>query len=217
MQNFVKAFQLRKQISKSLKCAPLKVKSITGQYLPNTHRVFSNFDVYAGRMIHLYNPDSSTREHTKSTFDELHMVIDNADVALMDDLVSYYEKALCRAMQIGLLYLPCVYKRYDLLANIKSNFGDYDINYSPVITEVTPVSSIKDIATIFANAVKNNTACGCVCICVEDNVQENFLSNYCKIFSDFSNIYNKYLINEFNEKRNNVKYQHRNDFDPSLF
>ena len=224
--------------SKSLKSSPVPIKEVTGAYLPK-HKLFNNWITLAGRPIYLYNPPQVTETaESKSAKDKLHNLIReitekqeklkekntniekiNAQLKkeYLSALVGAYKSVLIEELKAGIVRIPCIYTAYDHTANVKSDYGSHTINYSPIITKVTLVKSIQETANHFALAVLESKSCGVITVVCKTSVSETSIPEFIRIFSEISDEGNSIEIEEFTHKKNNRKYQHRNDDDPSKF
>lgn len=224
--------------AKSLKSSPVPIKEIMGTHLPK-HKLFNNWITLAGRPIYLYNPHQVTETvNSKTAKDKLHEIIceitgkqeklkeKNPNIEKINTqlkkeylsvLVGAYKAVLIEDLKAGIVRIPCIYTVYDHTANVKSDYGSYVINYSPVITKITPVKNIQETANHFALAVLESKSCGVITVICKSEVSETSISEFIRILSEISEEGNSIEIEEFTHKKNNKKYQHRNDDDPSKF
>jgi hypothetical protein len=76
---------------------------------------------------------------------------------------------------------------------------------------------ISEIANHFALAILEKKTCGVITVVCKKEVLENQIPEFIKMLSDISDEENTRRIEEFTHKKNDKKYQHRDDNDQSMF
>ena len=233
-------FSKKDSISDIMKTSPVPVKEIHGSHLPK-HKLCNNWLSFAGRATNLstsYLPKESETEAMQTARRQLQEIlfeirekqenlkekktsIEKMNAQLKKEylsvLVSAYKTLMAEELKAGVIRIPCMYSVHDHTANVKSNYGSYTINYSPKLTTITTLKTIQEIANHFALANLENKTCGVITLVCKTAVMENQIPDFIKMLTSISDEENSRRIEEFTHKKNDKKYQHRDDDDPSKF
>ena len=233
-------FSKKNGVSEHIKSSPVPVKEIHGSHLPN-HKLCNNWLTFAGRATNLstsYLPKESETEAMQTARRQLQEIlfeirekqenlkekktpIEKMNAQLKKEylsvLVSAYKTLMTEELKAGVVRIPCIYTVHDHTANVKSNYGNYTINYSPRLTTITKLKTMQEIANHFALMTLENKTCGVITLVCKNAISENYIPEFVKMLTSISDEENSRRIEEFTHKKNDKKYQHRDDDDPSAF
>ena len=119
----------------------------------------------------------------------------------MEQLSMAYLNLLRAEMQLGTMRIPCTVSPYDSGANVRSHHGAWDINYSPTITVVTPMTSVKAIAEHFANCLMSNKRCTLLTFDFKRKVNEEDLPKIQEMAIEMVGVFNEYFIKEYAKRK----------------
>lgn len=131
-------------------------------------------------------------------------------------LVKAYVALLKAEAQLGCVRVPVTYHRYRENTKVSSHYGKWDINYSPVLSTVpTPSTDVfKSTAQLFAKTLLNQEHYSTITVQLTAPVHEQDYVKTHMLMQQFCNDYNLYLAEEFEEKKDDIHYRHRDDRDP---
>ena len=143
--------------------------------------------------------------------------------AMMEEYGERVYQAYCKLMReelmLGCVRVPAVCSRLAPDAKTKSKYGDWMICYSPVITEIpTPTTdAINTAAKLFTEALLLHKPCSVITVNFKDWVTEPCVTGVQVRIKQLCDAANQFASAEFEEKKNDAKYQHRNDWDYAKF
>lgn len=227
---------------------PADIHEIRGEYLPDLP-LCENFMLLAGRSIALLNgphakPSAEYEEARQALRNILFMDVlslrdeyytDNmseeewkvarevfhkaAYEKFYEQLKQAYIRLLNEEAKLGCVRVPVKYQQLDETARVQSQYGDYTVSYSPVLTEaiLTEPKVIAATAAIFAEAYLMEAPCAAITINFKRAMREIDYFKAQSVMGEFFHTINDYLCDEFEEKKNDTKYRYRNDWDPELY
>ena len=137
-----------------------------------------------------------------------------------EQLKAAYEDALKEELKVGLVRIAYLPELLDQEAKAKSHYHDGLVNYSPVLLYITKLSSdnmLENMAELFTQAYMRLTPCSLIDVYLGREIQEKELLDVYTMMGDVLCVLNRWKTAEFLKKKDNVKYQHRHDVDPSKF
>lgn len=138
----------------------------------------------------------------------------------IEKLVHAYETALREELDAGQVQVLYVPKVFDPSATVKSLREDQEICFSPVLTTIvkpTDNDVIKKTANLFAHAYLESLPCNLMSVYIGKNLSEEDVLRVYDMMEEIFAVLNAYFVYEFYHKKDNKKYQHRNDWRLSGF
>lgn len=135
-----------------------------------------------------------------------------------EPLKQAYINVMTEEAKLGCVRIPVKYQLLDETARVQSQYGDWTVRYSPVLTEVllTEPKAIAATAAMFAEAYLMEKVCAVITINFKRAMREIDYFKAQSVLGEFFHTINDYLIEEFEQKKDNEKYRYRNDWDPKL-
>ncbi len=141
----------------------------------------------------------------------------------LESVRTAYENALREELRNGLVRIVYIPERFDKTATVQSYYMNFQINYSPTITTIArPVcvndtTVIEKMANLFARAYLEPLPCALMSVYLGNEISEDEVSRIYDMMVEVFDVLNAYHVEEFQRKKNNKKYQHRDDCDPATF
>ena len=163
-----------------------------------------------------YITDNMSDEEYESAREQFHKA---AYAKFYEPLRKAYIRLMTEEAKLGGVRVPVRYQLLDETARVPSKYGDWTVRYSPVLTEalLTEPKAIAATAAMFAEAYLMETPCSVITIHFKRAMREIDYFKAQSVLGEFFYTINDYLIEEFEEKKNNEEYRYRNDDDPALF
>lgn len=133
-----------------------------------------------------------------------------------------YENALREELKNGLVRVVYIPETLDKTATVQSYYMDCQVNYSPTITNIAKPACVNDanviekMANLFAHAYLEPMPCSLMSVYLGNEVSEAEVFRVYDMMAEVFDVLNAYEVKEFQRKKNNKKYQHRDDCDPAL-
>lgn len=202
-----------------------QVRSISGQYLPGFIRQCNNYIQLAGRAIALvptaYLSTSKNngyyRRAQRALRDAIGVVTTSPSDACaisVEQLSAAYLNLLRAEMQLGTIRVACISSPYKSDTNVRSHYGSWNINYSPLIVEIAQMDSVEALAQHFADCLLSNRQCNLLTFDFKHSVKEEDFPVIQEMAIEMAECFNRYFIKEFEERQYDTEYQHRDDWDP---
>lgn len=137
-----------------------------------------------------------------------------------EDLAEEYRKVLELEYRDGTVRFPAQITPYCSDTKVKSQYGNWEINYSPKIISFIqlPVDdSLQHQATLFAENWILKRPCKLVSVYFGREIPVSAYQTLFQMFSEIFRIMNAYQIQEFEEKKDDRQYQYRSDWNPAEF
>lgn len=231
--------KLHQSYKRLLDKLPCPLKQMHGSDLPNLPKC-TNFITLAGRSIHLTSgiPDDDIhRQHrelihgiinaerfnkdeewakSNPSPEEKAAFVEEQFEKYYDRLVQSYERVIDKDYAEGIIRIPCSLASYNPNVTIKSRFGDYNVQYAPVITTIPKLSGhiTTSIAKIFAAAVLKHEPCDVITLYLSKPVSFQHHENIISLITEFIDACNEFYVEEFKERHSEASYQYRYDIDP---
>lgn len=141
----------------------------------------------------------------------------------MESVRIAYENALREELKNGLIRIVYIPETLDKTATVQSYYMDRQINYSPTITNIAKPACVNDtnviekMANLFAHAYLDPLPCALMSVYLGNEISEDEVSRIYDMMAEVFDVLNAYEVREFQRKKNDKKYQHRDDCDPALF
>ena len=130
-----------------------------------------------------------------------------------------YLELLREEAKLGCVRIPARYRRLHRNTLVTSQFTGRDLNYSPVMTEVPSVHTDAIFATAkeFTDAWLSGMPCSVVSVQLKKPVTESEYMKTQIVMKQVAALANLYYLEEFEERKDDIHYRHRDDDDPALF
>lgn len=135
-----------------------------------------------------------------------------------NNLTQAYVNLMTIEASMGCVRVPVMLSRLHQDAEVKSYFGDYTVNYSPVMHEpqLTGANAIELTARLFATAYIKEESMSVITVKCHKAIQPRNYMLVQSVLSEFCELANAYAQAEFEDKKNDEKYQHREDLNPMM-
>ena len=221
---------------------PAKLMHMSGTDLPDLP-LCGNFVQLAGRTIALQNSAVSDLESTEyleardALRNLLYIQVEDTwtdinaattDVSAeerreklyhqMNDIVKQaYIRLMTEEAKLGCVRIPVQLNHLCDDTKVQSYYGDWQINYSPVLHScmLTGAKAIEETAKIFSKAWLKNEYCAVITVRFNKEIRQRDYLMIQGSISEFMELVNQYLIEEFNQKKDDEVYRHRFDDDPA--
>lgn len=163
-----------------------------------------------------YITDDMSESDDETAREEFHKAV---YAKFYEPLRQAYIRLMTEEAKIGIVRIPVRYQFLDETARVQSKYGDWSVRYSPVLTEalLTEPKAITATAAMFAEAYLMETPCSVITIHFKRAMREIDYFKAQSVLGEFFCTINDYLIEEFEEKKNDEAYRYREDEDPALF
>jgi hypothetical protein len=131
-----------------------------------------------------------------------------------------YKDVLTEELKHGLVRVYYLKQPFNESAEIKSNHGDWKLNYSPKVFNVLEPAEgdiLNSCASLCAKSFLEPLPCYTFKLYLGKEANENDIIKLSMMMNEIMNVLNHYSIKEYSKKRNNNKYRHRNDFNINNF
>lgn len=201
-----------------------KIQMISGKSLPEFIRQCNNYIQLAGRAIvlpptfRLTDKGGENYHQARRALRDITDIIatspsDTCSVSL-EQLSKAYFDLLKAELQAGFVRVPCICSPYQPDANVRSNYGAWEVNYSPELIAIKPMVSLEALAEHFADCLLSNKRCDLLTFEFKHSVAEEEFAWVQEIAIQLSELFKQYFIEEFKDKQYDREYQHRDDWDP---
>lgn len=220
----------KKEIKQIFKLYGYKPISIEGSWVPCDFMMFRCWLKFVGRDIHLSYSRDIISPKKFQRHSELWSLLFETDMddgskeslpdSYREKLTTAYKEAIAEEWKYGLVRIVLLPYRLDEEAKVKSHYSDMLINYSPVISNVAkPVTEtiLDSMAELFTEAHITGMPCRLLDVYLGQDVKETEIPRIYDMMAEVIDVLNKQQINEFQENKDEEKYQHRDDFDPDNF
>ena len=136
-----------------------------------------------------------------------------------ESLSKLYKDALEKELKNGVVRLPYAAEVHDKKARVKSRYCSLRYNFSPEILSVCDISKmdIECFANLYTDAYINPFECNLITVYIGREANEEELVNINEMMKEVFEIINISRIEEYEERKGEEDYKHRNDLRPDNF
>ena len=134
-----------------------------------------------------------------------------------NNLTQAYVNLMTIEASMGCVRVPVILNHLHQDANVKSYYGEYEVNYSPVVHEVqlTGADAIEQTARLFAAAYIKEEPMSVITVKCNKAIRPRDYLLVQSVISELCELANVYAQEEFEKKKNSEEYQHRFDDNPA--
>ncbi len=138
---------------------------------------------------------------------------------LHEEMEQAYYRTLREGMRLGCVRIPVVMSRADENATVTSKYGPWEINYSPMMTSIPELRDdlLMAIAKFFTKAMILEEPASVISVYFGKELSYKEYVQTHDVMKSFLVLTNQYLKAEFEAKKDDDEYRHRDDDDPALF
>lgn len=150
----------------------------------------------------------ATDKRRYEIYEELHAEMEQA-----------YYCALKEGMRLGCVRIPVVLTLAQEDAKVPSKYGTWNVDYSPIVTTVPELRDdmLRAIAKFFTKAMIMEESASVISVYFDKELSYKEYVQTHDVMKSFLVLTNQYLKEEFELKKDDEEYRHRNDEDPELF